>query len=158
MNLVNYNCSSQISTICISYFSSAETTDCVNNSLRLVGGPSIVEGWLEICIDGIWGRIVNNIEGKTKDFACAKLGFSEIGKKKIQHVTTEHFELFCLGGTVISHYQASRYYGTTNSPGMVKYINCCGHDETFGDCDFEYIGIDEYVSHNYLALRCIDGK
>ena len=79
----DYNCSSQISTayLVTIYFSSAETTDCVNNSLRLIGGPSIVEGWLEICIDGIWGRIVNNIEGKTKDFACAKLGFSETGKK-----------------------------------------------------------------------------
>ena len=41
---------------------------------------------------------------------------------------------------------------------MVKYINCCDHDEVFGDCDFEYATADETVQENYLALRCTDGK
>ena len=59
--------------------SSTEKTDCVNGSLRLTG--YIAEGWLEICIDGVWGRISHKVEGKTVEFACAALGFSKIGKR-----------------------------------------------------------------------------
>ena len=57
-----------------------EQTDCKNGSLRLVGGTTISEGLVEICIDGIWGRIAN-VEGKTKEFACEELGYSRIGKQ-----------------------------------------------------------------------------
>ena len=113
-----------------------EKTDCVNGSLRLTG--YIAEGWLEICIDGIWGKISHKVEGKTVEFACAAMGFSKIGAR------------------VISHYSATQTYGTSNSPVVVKYINCCDHDEVFGDCDFEYVTADETVPENYLALQCTD--
>ena len=56
-----------------------ESTDCANGDLRLFGGPNVLEGSLEICIDGIWGGVINNIEGNTKDVACAKMGFNETG-------------------------------------------------------------------------------
>ena len=52
----------------------------MNGSVRLVGGPNLLEGNLEMCYNGIWGGILSNVEGNTKELACSSMGFSDKGK------------------------------------------------------------------------------
>ena len=54
---------------------------CVEESLRLVNGPSQYEGRLEICLGGGWGTVCDN-HFNTNDaiVACRQLGILTEGK------------------------------------------------------------------------------
>ena len=56
-----------------------EKTNCKERETRLVGGPTTLEGWVEVCVDGIWGRVVGKVEGRAKDLICSGMGFNETG-------------------------------------------------------------------------------
>ena len=61
------------------FFSFIESEGCVNGSLRLIGGNTMLEGILQICIDGIWGVICDYPNTKEMRIACAQMGFSPTG-------------------------------------------------------------------------------
>ena len=69
---------SQLTHVRVQY---TEKTNCTDHEIRLTGGPNILEGRLEVCIDGVWGKVAGKIEGMAKDVACSSLGFNETGKK-----------------------------------------------------------------------------
>ena len=57
------------------------TPECVENTLRLIGGNSSLEGQVEVCVHGEWGTISDD----SWDFhdaivVCRELGHSTIGK------------------------------------------------------------------------------
>ena len=56
-----------------------ESEGCVNGSLRLIGGNTMLEGILQICIDGVWGVICNRLTTKEMSIACAQMGFTFSG-------------------------------------------------------------------------------
>ena len=61
------------------YISIIESEGCVNGSLRLIGGNTMLEGILQICIDGVWGVICGYQTTKEMRIACAQMGFSPTG-------------------------------------------------------------------------------
>ena len=53
---------------------------CTHGALQLVGGDSISEGRLEICINGEWGTVCDDSWGTHEAMvACSQLGFSAWG-------------------------------------------------------------------------------
>ena len=67
-------------------------TECNDGDLRLVGGASVREGRIEVCIYGLWGSVcgyhvlplTNSISRVFSDtdamVACRQLGFSSDGQ------------------------------------------------------------------------------
>ena len=56
--------------------------ECDTGEIRLVGGVTNSTGRLELCVNGIWGRVCNRFDYWGPDNAkvvCRQLGFSEIG-------------------------------------------------------------------------------
>lgn len=55
-------------------------TVCNNGDLRLQDGPSEREGRVEICMNGIWGSICDNLwDDVDATVVCRQLGFSDQG-------------------------------------------------------------------------------
>ena len=60
------------------------TASCDYGDLRVVGGGSVYEGRLEVCLDQRWGTI--NVAGWTSrdnQVACRQLGFETTGELKL---------------------------------------------------------------------------
>ena len=57
--------------------------ECETGTVRLVGGTTNSTGRLEICANGVWGRVCNKLQYWGPDNAmvvCRQLGFSDKGK------------------------------------------------------------------------------
>lgn len=57
------------------------TQGCVENTLRLRGGSSPLEGRVEICTGNVWGTVCDDFWDNTDaGVVCTQLGFSRAGK------------------------------------------------------------------------------
>lgn len=56
-------------------------SDCGDNDLRLVEGPSANEGKIEICTNGFWGTLCSSYRFGDADarVVCRQLGFQTLG-------------------------------------------------------------------------------
>ena len=61
-------------------WNSLGTSECDENSVRLVGGNSSLEGLVEVCINGVWGRVCDRFWDKSAAIVvCGQLGHSVYG-------------------------------------------------------------------------------
>lgn len=55
--------------------------ECDSGDIRLVDGPSNLEGRVEVCFGGTWGTVCDDFWGvQEADVVCRQLGFSGAGK------------------------------------------------------------------------------
>lgn len=59
-------------------------SDCSNGALRLADGPSVNEGRVEVCYNGVWGSICDSSWTTTEaNIVCKTLGHQEYGELEI---------------------------------------------------------------------------
>ena len=64
----------------IYYFAASFTRSCNEHLIRLAGGPSPLEGRVEVCVNGDWGAVNDRIwDYRQAIVACRQLGFSPLG-------------------------------------------------------------------------------
>lgn len=57
------------------------SVECTHGSIRLIGGTSIMEGRVEVCVSGVWGTVCDDFWSATDaNVACRQLEFSNSGK------------------------------------------------------------------------------
>ena len=58
-----------------------DLTDCTDGDIRVVNGATQLEGRVEVCVDGVWGTVCDDLWGvEEASVACRQLGFSPTGK------------------------------------------------------------------------------
>lgn len=54
--------------------------DCINGEVRIIGISNPLKGRVEVCLDGIWGRVCSREWGRADAaVVCRQLGYSSSG-------------------------------------------------------------------------------
>lgn len=70
------------------YLSATSNTSCHNGDIRLAGGRDSTEGRVEICYNGRWGTVCDDLFGNSDArVICRQLGFTS-GRQAHAHVCT----------------------------------------------------------------------
>ncbi len=100
--------------------------------LRLQGGPSIIEGRLEVCIDNVWGTVCEDMfQESSAQVVCRQLGFS-----------TANDTIFIFGDSGII------------SPIWLDNVQCVGNETKLIDCPSNEVGVNNCSHRNDIGLRC----
>ena len=66
-------------------------SQCEDGDIRLVGGPTVLDGRVEICLNNAWGAVCHLHFGTQEArVVCGQLGFQRVGQSYLLIVTI-HF-------------------------------------------------------------------
>ena len=110
-------------------------SECIDGSLQLVGGPTLYEGRIEVCANGVWGSVCpgygNRWSSLSTSVVCRQLGRPSIGNEIICFVQHHMLHCYSLG---IPGYSYSLQYGIGSGPVWLHNIECTGDEFNLLDC------------------------
>ena len=122
----------------------------------------MVEGRLEMCVDGVWGiALYSSSSIKTANVACRQLGFSAKG------FTFYHIKYKDFWSCNCMLYTASRLlpyspFGDGDGPIVYSIVHCHGNEKSLFDCRLSPASsvfcISQYRHWYTLSIRCTDGE
>ena len=60
------------------------SSSCTYGDVRLVDGPSIYEGRVEVCINNVWGTVCDDDwEAADAEVVCHQMGYPKTGKQRV---------------------------------------------------------------------------
>ena len=75
----------------------AEVSNCVDGSVRLIGGETALEGRVELCYNHIWGLICpSSWDTRDATVVCRQLGYKTTGLFVTCVAQSYHFLVFIL--------------------------------------------------------------
>ena len=90
-----------------------KTSTCSNGEVRLIGGPSIYNGTVELCLEGVWGSICHGgWDVNEANIVCKQLGFSSAGNTALY----------------------AAFHGQSSGPIFINNVNCAGTESYLIDC------------------------
>ena len=118
--------------------------ECEEGKVRLVGGVTNSSGRLEVCANGVWGRVCNYLRYWGPDNArvvCRQLRFSEQGiKDSCNTMCTSHhrdtLSIYVLGASVLS----ASVFGASSRPFILGEVHCTGSETELLECSHNSIG------------------
>ena len=115
--------------------------ECNLTDIRVVGGHSSWEGTVEICRDGLWVPVCDDMwDYREAELVCKQLGHT--GSKSRNRFS---FTVFCLCDT---GWYALRKYGTTLQDSAL--IHCYGGEKLLSDC----VVLKAYECEAKAAVLC----
>ena len=109
-------------------------------TVRLVDGPTIYEGRVEVQYNGVWGTICDyGWDIHDAQVICSQLGFGK--------------------ATAAMH---NAFYGEGVGQIWLDHLNCVGNEESIGNCSHN--GWNSYYTQHYCAhgddvsVKCSSGK
>ena len=139
---------------------------CTHGHLRLAGGQSASEGRVEICINGVWGRVCGDYSWNTNDarVVCRQLGFptdggTHVAVSILQSWTTIVCTLYFntarhkSGLSSFTVFTASNTFGQGIGPTLLLGLRCNGAESSLLSCnrnrDSRYCGYS-----NAAGVQC----
>ena len=141
---------------------SVPTSNCPNATLRIVDGPSHLEGRLEVCLNDVWGTVCESSWGNNNAaVACRQLGYQPTGEEYftgtlvvfIGRYSSCLYFLYNFTGVAT----ATSFYGSGIGPLLMTFY-CTGIEKSIFDCDQRPAAFYSYCHDgNTLGIKC-EGK
>ena len=113
---------------------------CEEGEVRLVGGVTNSSGRLEVCANGVWGRVCNYLRYWGPDNArvvCRQLRFSRQGiLQHYVHFPPWRYLVYVLGASVLS----ASVFGASTRLFVVGEVHCTGSETELLECSHNSIG------------------
>ena len=126
-------------------------------AVRLVGGATITEGRLEICINGHWGTVCNDgFDVNAAVVVCRQLGVNESGEsmlitnftKLLSNIGTDIFTALTM--------QSNVFFGGGASFQQIHLdeLRCSGAEATLLNCTHRGIGVHNCAHYEDVGIIC----
>ncbi|CAI8052103.1 Deleted in malignant brain tumors 1 protein [Geodia barretti] len=116
--------------------------ECESGEIRLVGGLTNSVGRLELCANGIWGRVCNRLQywgPVNAKVVCRQLGFSEVGSYVVDNATL---------------------FGESERNAVMGEVHCTGDEPELLECSHTDIGRhlcgSQFNPVPDIAISCYD--
>ena len=109
--------------------------ECTQGDIRLVGGQTNLQGRVEVCNDGMWGTVCDDLFGATDaQVVCRQLGFSSIGMY-IVATTLGYYPRYTYAGyNTDATAQCCATYGQGTGRIVLDNLGCSGTESSVFDC------------------------
>ena len=89
---------------------------CRDGDIRLVDGPTQLEGRVEICFNNTYGSVCHDLWGEADaQVVCKQLGFNDSGASAL----------------------ANAYYNSSSGPIYLDNVQCEGNETSLIECDYD---------------------
>ena len=105
---------------------------CTHGSIRLVGGTDENEGRVEVCVQGTWGTVCDDLWGyPDAQVACKQLGLPYTGIL-ILTISAITYNAFNIGAVAYG----SAYFGQGTGPILLDNVQCTGDEDSLFNCTY----------------------
>ena len=129
--------------------------ECNQGQIRLVGGQTSLQGRVEVCNDGMWGTVCDDLfSGTDAQVACRQLGFSPTGRQSKKHWLsyniTDALYLCNTGATS----QCCATYGQGTGSIVLDNLGCTGTESSLFDCPHNGLNTHNCAHSEDVGITC----
>ena len=131
--------------------------DCIDGSLRLVGGANDTLGLVEVCINNGWGGVcVDHFGTNDAEVVCSQLGFSHDGIViyLVVDLCTDCILVINVGISIAISFDTSLIFGLSSGPMYLDQLSCTGKELSLLDCRARPVGLAECDNAKAAGIHC----